>query len=429
MSGVVGLRCKERGKEQAKDPVAACAECWGGLEPGYGLDEVRRSFTRETIASRPRDLWRYRELLPLDGEPTVGHGTGFTPLLPAPRLGQRLDIADLWVKYDAACHPTLSFKDRLVAVALRRAREFGMDAVGCASTGNLANGVAAGAAASGLRAVILVPGALEAAKLVGSAVYGATLVGVRGNYDRVNRLCAEICDRHGWGIVNVNLRAYYAEGSKTVGFEIAEQRGWMLPGHVVVPMAGGSMLTKIDRAFRQLVELGLVEDRPVRLHGAQPEGCAPISGAWKAGLAQPRPVKPDTIVRSLAIGDPADGAAALAAIRRTDGWAENPGDDEVVQGMRLLAETEGLFAETAGGTVVASARRLAQAGAFVDGEPVVLQSSGQGMKAVEALQGSPPFAAVIDGRLADFEAFWNTASGATLTAALPSRYVGDVRGR
>jgi threonine synthase len=407
MSRVIALRCKECGKEQAKEPVAACAECWGGLEPLYDLDEVRRTFTKEAIASRPRDLWRYRELLPLDGEPTVGRGTGFTPLLPAPRLGRRLGIADLWVKYDAACHPTLSFKDRLVAVALSKAREFGMDTVGCASTGNLANAVAAGAAASGLRAVILVPEDLEAAKLVGSAVYGATLVGVRGNYDRVNRLCAEICDRHGWGIVNVNLRAYYAEGSKTVGFEIAEQRGWTLPGHVVVPMAGGSMLTKIDRAFRQLVELGLVEDRPVRLHGAQPQGCAPISGAWKAGLAQPKPVKPDTIVRSLAIGDPADGTPALAAIRRTGGRAEDPGDAEVVDGIRLLAETEGLFAETAGGTVVASARRLAEGGAFADGAPVVLQISGQGMKTVEALQGTPPFATVIDGRLADFEAFWN----------------------
>ncbi|PYQ15619.1 MAG: threonine synthase [Acidobacteria bacterium] len=407
INAVVGLRCKECGRDQAKEPVAACPECWGGLEPLYDLDRVRRTFTREAIASRPADLWRYRELLPLDDEPTVGRGTGFTPLLPAPRLGRRLGIRDLWVKYDAACHPTLSFKDRLVAVALSKAREFGMDTVGCASTGNLANAVAAGAAAAGLRAVILVPEDLEAAKLVGSAVYGATLVGVRGNYDRVNRLCTEIVERHGWGIVNVNLRAYYAEGSKTVGFEIAEQRGWRLPGHVVVPMAGGSMLTKIERAFRQLVELGLVEARPFRLHGAQPAGCAPISGAWKAGLAQPRPVKPDTIVRSLAIGDPTDGAAALAAIRRTDGRAEDPGDDEVVDGIRLLAETEGLFAETAGGTVVAAAQRLARAGAFADGEPVVLQISGQGMKTVEALSGRPPFAAVIDARIADFETFWN----------------------
>src|SRR5438034_10012821 len=262
MSRVVGLRCKECGKEQAKDPVAACAGCWGGLEPVYDLDEVRRTFTPETIAARPRDLWRYRELLPLDDEPTVGRGTGFTPLLPAPRLGRRLGIRDLWVKYDAACHPTLSFKDRLVAVALSKAREFGMDTVGCASTGNLANAVAAGAAAAGLRAVVLVPQDLEAAKLAGTAVYGATLIGVRGNYDRVNRLCAEIADRHRWGIVNVNLRAYYGEGSKTVGFEVAEQRGWRLPGHVVAPMAGGALLTRTERAFAQLVELGLVADEP-----------------------------------------------------------------------------------------------------------------------------------------------------------------------
>ena len=396
----------ECGKEQAKEPVAACPECWGGLEPAYDMDEVRRTFTRDAIASRPRNLWRYHELLPLDGEPTVGHGTGFTPLLPAPRLGEKLGIRDLWVKYDAACHPTLSFKDRLVAVALSKAREFGMQTVGCASTRNLANAVAAGAATAGIRAVILVPEDLEAAKLVGSAVYGATLVGVRGNYDRVNRLCTEIVDRHGWGIVNVNLRAFYAEGSKTVGFEIAEQRGWTLPGHMVIPMAGGSMLTKIDRAFRQLIELGLVEDRPVRLHGAQPAGCSPISGAWKAGLAQPKPVKPDTIVRSLAIGDPADGAAAVATIRRTGGSAAEPTDPEVLDGIRLLAETEGLFAETAGGTVVATARKLAEGGAFAEPGPVVLLITGHGLKTVDALRGTPPFATVIDGSLDSFEAFW-----------------------
>src|SRR5712692_3199288 len=297
MGHVTGLRCKGCGKEFEKKPVAACEECWAALEPIYDLDGIRRTFTRESIARRPRDLWRYHELLPTDGEPTVGRGTGFTPLIPAPRLGARLGIRDLWIKYDAACHPTLSFKDRLVAVALSKAREFGMDTVGCASTGNLANAVAAGAAASGLRAVILVPEDLEAAKLVGSAVYGATLVGVRGNYDRVNRLCAEIVDRHGWGIVNVNLRAYYGEGSKTVGFEVAEQRGWTLPGHVVAPLAGGSLLTKVERAFRQLVELGLVADTPFVLHGAQPAGCAPIVGAWKERLESVRPVKPATIVR------------------------------------------------------------------------------------------------------------------------------------
>jgi threonine synthase len=406
MSLVVGLKCKECGRERGKDPVAACEECWGAVLPVYDMEAVRRTFTREAIAARPRDLWRYRELLPIDGEATVGHGTGFTPLLPAPRLGRRLGIRDLWVKYDAACHPTLSFKDRLVAVALSKAREFGMTTVGCASTGNLANAVAAGAAAGGFRAVILVPEDLEAAKLTGTAVYGATLVGVRGNYDRVNRLCAQIADRYGWGVVNVNLRAYYGEGSKTVGFEIAEQLDWTLPGHVVAPMAGGSLLTKVERAFLELVELRLVADEPFALHGAQPEGCAPIAGAFKTGLPEPRPVKPSTIVRSLAIGDPPDGPAALSAIRRTGGRAEDPSDAETLDGIRLLAETEGLFAETAGGTVVAATRRLAEGGAFADGRRVALLITGHGLKTAESLAGETPFATVIGGKLEEFERFW-----------------------
>jgi threonine synthase len=306
MGYVTGLRCKECGRSWPKEPVAACGECWGPLEPVYDLDAVRRALTREAIAARPADLWRYHELLPLDGAPTVGRGTGFTPLVRAPRLGEALGIRDLWIKYDAACHPTLSFKDRLVAVALSKAKEFGLDTVGCASTGNLANAVAAGAAAAGLRAVVLVPVDLEAAKLTGTAVYGATLVGVRGNYDRVNRLCAEIADRFRWGIVNVNLRAYYGEGSKTVGYELAEQLGWRLPRHVVCPMAGASLITKVDRAFAQFVELGLVDTAPYSLHGVQAAGCAPVVRGWKEGLDRPPLVKPSTIVRSLAIGDPAD---------------------------------------------------------------------------------------------------------------------------
>jgi threonine synthase len=411
MSLVLGLKCKECGRTRAKDPVAACEECWGALEPIYDLDAVKRTFTRDAIATRPPDLWRYRELLPLDGEPTVGRGTGCTPLLRAKRLGAALGIKDLSLKYDAACHPTLSFKDRLVAVALSKAREFGMDTVGCASTGNLGNAVAAGAAASGLRAVVLVPQDLEAAKLMGTAVFGATLVGVRGNYDRVNRLCAQIADRHGWGFVNVNLRTYYGEGSKTVGFELAEQGGWRLPGHVVSPMAGGSLIGKVERAFRQLVELKLVEDTPFSVHGVQAEGCNPIVAAWKKGLDTVAPVKPSTIVRSLAIGDPADGPSALAAIRRTGGRCEDPTDTEVLAGIRLLAETEGLFAETAGGTVVAATKRLADAGAFADGRPVVLLITGHGLKTVEALGTAPPFATVIDGKLDEFEAFWSEKEG------------------
>ncbi len=406
MGRVIALRCKECGKEQAVSPVAACPECWAALEAVYDLDEVARTFTREAIAQRPADLWRYRELLPVETKDVVGRGTGFTPLVPAPTLARRLGIRELWIKYDAACHPTLSFKDRLVAVALTKAREFGIGTVGCASTGNLANAVAAGAAAAGLRAVVLVPEDLESAKILGTAVYGATLVGVRGNYDRVNRLCAQLADRYGWGFVNVNLRAFYSEGSKTVGFEIAEQRGWRLPGHVVAPMAGGSLIGKVEKAFKQLEQLGLVEGRAVAIHGAQPAGCAPIAGAVKDGLTAPRPVKPDTIVRSLAIGDPADGASAIATIQRSGGRAENPTDPEVLDGIRLLAETEGLFAETAGGTVVAATRRLAEAGTFADGEPVVLLITGHGLKTVEHLADRPAFSTIIDGKLSDFEAFW-----------------------
>ena len=335
----------------------------GRSRPSTTSTRCGATFTREAIAGRPRDLWRYAELLPLDGEPTVGRGTGFTPLLAAPRA---------WAPPSASATsgsnttppaiPTLSFKDRLVAVALSKAKEFGLDTVGCASTGNLANAVAAGAAAAGLRAVVLVPVDLEAAKLTATAVYGATLIGVRGNYDRVNRLCTEIADRFGWGLVNVNLRAYYSEGSKTVGFELAEQGGWQLPRHVVCPMAGASLINKVDRAFHQLTELGLVEGRPYSLHGAQAAGCAPVVRAWKENLDRLPLVKPSTIVRSLAIGDPADGLAAVATIKRTGGRAEDATDPEVLECMRLLAQTEGLFAETAGGTVVAAARQAGPGG-------------------------------------------------------------------
>lgn len=385
--------------------VASCPECWGALEPEYDLDRARGTFTRARIAARPRNLWRYAELLPVDPDSTIGSGAGFTPLLAAPRLGARLGIRDLRIKYEAANQPTLSFKDRLVAVALVQARAFGMDTVGCSSTGNLAQALAAGAAATGLRALIVVPEGLGPATLATLAAYGATVVGVRGNYDRANRLSVEIADRHGWGIVNVNLRAYYGEGAKTVGFEIAEQGDWSLPGHVVVPMAGGSLLTKIGESFAQVTTLGLCDDTPVRLHGAQPAGCSPIVTARKAGTAV-RPVKPTTIVHSLAVGDPADGPAALEVMKRSEGRAEDPSDDESLEGVWLLARTEGLFAETAGGTVVAAARRLAEAGAFSDGRRVVLVITGQGLKTVESLAAASPFDTVIDGSLAEFDVFW-----------------------
>jgi threonine synthase len=403
---VIALKCRSCGKQREKAPVSACAECFNLLEPAYDWDAVRATFTRETIAARPLDLWRYRELLPVDGEPAVGRGTGFTPLVPAPRLGERIGIRELWIKYDAACHPTLSFKDRVVAVAVSKAVEFGLQVVGCASTGNLANATAAAAAQAGLRAVILVPEDLERAKIAGTAVYGATVVGVRGNYDRVNRLCSEIADTYGWGFTNVNLRPFYGEGSKTVGYEIAEQSGWALPGHVVAPMAGASLITKVEKAFRELIKLGLAPERPFSMHGAQAAGCSPVVRAFKDGTSEVRPVKPNTIVRSLAIGDPADGPYALQTIRRTGGRAEAAEDAEVLECMRLLAETEGLFTETAGGTVVAATRRLAAGGAFADGQRVVLLITGHGLKTVEALSSEPAFATVIGGRLEEFQAYW-----------------------
>jgi threonine synthase len=294
----------------------------------------------------------------------------------------------------------------VVAVAVSKAVEFGIDVIGCASTGNLANATAAAAAAAGRRAVILVPEDLERAKIAGTAVYGATVVGVRGNYDKVNRLCSEIADAYGWGFTNVNLRPFYGEGSKTAGYEIAEQSGWTLPGHVVAPMAGASLITKIEKAFRELITLGLVEDRPFGIHGAQAAGCSPVVKAWKAGSNEIRPVKPNTIVRSLAIGDPADGPYALQTIRRTGGRAEEAEDPEVLECIGLLGETEGLFTETAGGTVVAATRKLAASGAFADGKPVVLLITGHGLKTVETLSSEKAFSTVIGGRLEEFQSFW-----------------------
>ena len=408
MSHLVALRCRGCGQDYPLTLIAACTECWAPLDAVYDLEAARATFTKEVIASRPRDLWRYRELLPITGAPRVGIGTGFTPLLPAPRLGRRLGIDDLWVKYDAGNHPTLSFKDRLVAVALTRALELKLPVVGCASTGNLANAVAAGAAAAGLPAVILVPEQLEVAKLLATSVYGATLVGVRGSYDHVSRLCVEISSARGWGFANVNLRPYYAEGSKTIAFELAEQRGWTLPRHVVAPMAGGCMIGKVARGFGELTALGLVDDTPVSIHGAQAQGCAPIVTAWKTRAEVLKPVKPNTLVRSLAIGDPADGPSALKVIRGSGGAAEDPTDAEALEGIRTLAETEGLFAEMAGGVVVAAAARLARQGAFAGGGSVVLLITGHGLKTVETL-GSAPFAGVIDPKVDAFDAFWSTA--------------------
>jgi threonine synthase len=401
MSFVKGLKCRECGTSYKIEPVAICEECFGPLEVDYDYAGVRQELTREVIASRPKTLWRYRELLPLEGDPVVGLETGCTPLVKADRLAKALGVDELYVKNDAVSHPTLSFKDRVVAVALSKAREFGFEAVGCASTGNLANAVAANAAAAGFEAYILIPADLEKSKVIASQIYGARVIPVRGNYDDVNRLCTEIAGRYPWAFVNVNLRPFYAEGSKTVGFEIAEQLGWRVPDAVVVPMAGGALITKIHKAFKELTELGLISEAGTRFFGAQPTGCNPISAAVKAGTRDFVPVKPKTIAKSLAIGNPADGYFATGVIAGSGGWSEDASDAEILEGISLLAETEGIFTETAGGTTVAVTRKLITQGRLKATDRIVVAITGNGLKTQEAL--SLPELEVIEPKLASFE--------------------------
>ena len=393
------LRCRNCGVERDAAPVAICEECLGPLEPLY--DAARRLPTRKEIASRAPSLWRYHEWLPLDGSPILSLDTGFTPLVEVPRLATLLGVARVWAKNDAVSHPSLSFKDRVVAAAINAAAAFGLDTVGCASTGNLANAVAAQAARAGLPAWIFIPDNLEVGKVVGTSVYGPNLVRIRGTYDDVNRLCAQVADRYGWGIVNVNLRSYYGEGSKTVAFEIAEQLGWRLPTAVVAPMAGGSLVSKLGKGFREFLSAGLVEGASPRLYGAQATGCAPIVRLVERGDGQLIPEIPDTIARSIAIGNPADGAYAAESIRKSGGWATSVSDADLVKGIKLLAETAGIFTETAGGVTLASALELARTGHFRAEDEVVLCITGNGLKTVEALAGSLDEAPVLAPRLRD----------------------------
>lgn len=398
------LHCRECGATYVAGPSYVCETCFGPLEVEYDYDAIGRAVNPTLLATRPRSMWRYRELLPIAGTAIVGDAVGFTPLVRAERLARRLGLGEVFVKNDAVNHPTLSFKDRVVSVATTRALELGFSVLGCASTGNLANAVAAAAASAGLPAYVFVPHDLEAGKIIGSLVYGATVIGVRGSYDQVNRLCSEIAGRRPWGFVNVNLRPYYAEGSKTLGYEVAEQLGWRLPDHVVAPMAGGSLITKVAKAFRELGVLGWVPPAATRFHGAQPEGCAPIVEAVHAGRDFVRPVaQPRTIVKSLAIGNPADGYEAIRTITGSEGAAEAPSDAEVVEGIRLLAECEGIFAETAGGTVVAAARRLAARGVFGRNDSVVLLITGNGLKTREAVEHACGEAVTIGPSLAEFD--------------------------
>jgi threonine synthase len=405
---VTALRCRECGNEYPKAAVHVCEFCFGPLEVAYDYAAIGRVLTRALIESRPPTMWRYAELLPLDGPPAVGLETGMTPLVRADRLARRLGVRELWVKNDAVSYPTLSFKDRVVSVAISKAIELGIKIVACASTGNLANATAAQAAAAGLPAVVLIPYDLEPAKILGTSIYGARVVGVKGTYDDVNRLCSEIAGKYGWGFVNVNLRPFYAEGSKSYGYEVAEQLGWRAPAHIVVPMAGGSLVTKIGKAFGELEKLGLLQSggaRKTRIHGAQAAGCAPIIDMVLENREQVRPVKtPTSIAKSLAIGNPADGFYARQTIIGSGGWAAKPDDEEIVSAMRLLAETEGIFTETAGGVTLGAAIRLIEQGKIgkEDG-PIVLCVTGNGMKTQDPLVGKLPEPPLIGPRLGDFE--------------------------
>jgi len=402
MTFVIGLKCRECGRGYPKNPLAGCEDCFAPLEVDYDYELISRVLTRETIAARPKNLWRYRELLPIDGDPVVGLASGATPLARAPRLGRILGIRELYIKNDSVNCPTLSFKDRVTAVAINKALEFKLEAVGCASTGNLANSVAANSAAAGLPAYILIPEDLEPNKIAATSIFGARVIAVRGNYDDVNRLCTEIAERHPWGFVNVNLRPFYGEGSKTFGYEIAEQLGWRAPAAIVVPMAGGSLITKLHKGLKELERLNLLEEEvETRLFGAQAAGCNPITTAVKRGTQEIQPVKPSTIAKSLAIGNPADGYHAAGLIAKSGGWSEDVTDEEIVSGIRLLAETEGVFTETAGGVTIAVTRKLVEQGRIQADDLTVIAITGNGLKTPEAVQLAPKI--VIEPKVAQFE--------------------------
>lgn len=381
------LKCRECGHEYPLAATHVCEFDFGPLEVAYDYERIRKTLTREAICSRPQTMWRYRELLPIAGEPTVGRQVGYTPLVRADRLARRLGIRELWIKNDAVNYPTLSFKDRVVSVALSRSVELGFTTVACASTGNLANSVAANAAAAGLNCFVFIPHDLEQGKVVNSLVYGASVIGIRGHYDEVNRLCAEIAGKYPWAFVNVNMRPYYAEGSKSMGFEIQEQMGWRIPEHTVVCMASGSLLTKIHKSYQEFSKLGLVPESKWKIHGAQATGCNPITQAQKAGLDFFKPQKPNTIAKSLAIGTPADGFYALRVMKETGGASDDVTDDEIREGIRLLAECEGIFSETAGGVTVGVAKKLIAAGKIASDSSAVLCITGNGLKTLDAVVG------------------------------------------
>ncbi len=398
-----GLVCKECKAEYPLQATHICELCFGPLEVQYDYDYLRTKVTRESIQAGPHSIWRYKDLLPVPDEHIIDVGTGMTPLLKANRLARRLGLKNLYIKNDAVNMPTLSFKDRVVSVALSKAKEFGFSTISCASTGNLANSTAAIAAHAGLDCCVFIPADLETGKVMGTVIYGPTVMAVKGNYDQVNRLCCEVANTYGWGFVNINLRPYYSEGSKTLGYEVAEQLGWKLPDHVVAPLASGSLFTKIHKGFQEFVKLGLVEEKPVRFSGAQAEGCSPIAQAYAENRDFVTPVKPNTIAKSIAIGNPADGIYALELARKTNGNIESVTDAEIIEGMKLLAETEGIFTETAGGTTIAVLKKLVEAGKINPDETTVAYITGNGLKTQEAIQGYVSEPLTIEAKLDSFE--------------------------
>ncbi len=408
-STFTGLRCKECGHPYEAGARHVCEDvCFGPLEVVYDYDAIRSRVSRTTIEAGPNSIWRYREFLPVEGEP-IDVGTGFTPLLRADRLARRLGLSSLYIKNDGVNMPTLSFKDRVVSVALTRARELGFTTVSCASTGNLANSTAAIAAHAGLECCVFIPSDLELGKVLGTLVYNPTLMAVKGNYDQVNRLCSEVANTYGWGFVNINLRPYYSEGSKTLGYEVIEQLGWQLPDHIVAPLASGSLFTKIRKGFDEFIKVGLVDEKPVRFSGAQAEGCSPIAQAFAAGRDFITPVKPNTIAKSIAIGNPADGPYAIDIARRTGGTIASVTDEDIIDGIKLLAEMEGVFTETAGGTTIAVLKKLVEQGKIDPSETTVAYITGNGLKTTEAIASSIGAPLTIEPQLASFNAAWEKA--------------------
>jgi threonine synthase len=403
MGHIKGLKCRECGREYPIEPIYVCEFCFGPLEVAYDYQSIGNEISRKKIEERPQNLWRYRELLPIDGDPQVGLNSGFTPLVRAKNLAKILGIDELYIKDDTVVHPTLSFKDRVVAIALTKAKEFGFDTVACASTGNLAHSVSAHGAQAGFKRFIFIPASLEPSKIIASLVYEPNLIAVDGNYDEVNRLCSEVANKYRWAFVNINIRPFYAEGSKTIGYEIVEQLGWRAPNNIVVPCASGSLLTKVWKSLKEFREVGILQDLNTKIFAAQATGCSPISVAIKAGTDVIRPVKPNTIAKSLAIGNPADGFYASQVVKETGGYGEDVSDREIIDAIKLLAETEGIFAETAGGVTLASTKKLIETGKIRRDGITVICITGNGLKTQEALQGHVLSPHHIKPGLASFE--------------------------